>query len=157
MSMLSGLNIAALVILSLIVVVLALSLIKARWPTSKAGELIAAAETEARTAGVRIDDVFHDVENGLSAFASNVEPMIAKAEIGVDKELASMMSRLEARLLDTRAEDAVIAEAQANLERVTAQTSARIALANQAKLAKLDAMRAHVSALQSAIGQAPAA
>jgi hypothetical protein len=133
----NGMTIAGIVILSIIVVILALALIKAHYPNSATAKAVGEVERFAQSAESVVEHV--------------VDPLIFKAEIGVGNELVALLSRIEQQLTSTAAEDALIAEAQQYLERVTAEVQTKINAANSAKQAKIAATQAHVATLTAAI------
>lgn len=145
---LSGLSIAAFVILALMVMILALALIKAKWPNSAVGKDVAAAERFGT-------HVWHDAEqraNEAEAKARNYEQRIAElvkqGETGAAKaisgfelyagnEFEKVLLNMEQHVSDTSAEDSDIAEA--------AKTTAQ---ALESKRAKMVRIENHINAMQ---------
>lgn len=139
----SGLGIAGLVVLSVLVVILALALIQAKFPNSKTGQAVGKVE---QTIHVDATKAVEDIRNA----AKELEPTILKTEIGIDNELNSLLGKVELKLTDTSGEDAAIAVAQQYLARVTGEVNDKIKAANDAKQAKLVALQQHVATLTAA-------
>lgn len=143
----SGFEIAAFVIMALVIVGLALVLYAKLHPATVVGKDVAAAEA-------KIDTVSDHVMQDARDFAADVTPTIFKAEIGVDNELSSLLGKVELKLLNTTGEDAAIASAKDYLARVTAEVQSKIDAANAGKAAKLAALMAHVATLTAATAPA---
>lgn len=139
----SGLTIAALIVMSLIVIILALTLIKVLKPNSIVGKDVSALEQ-------RIEAVSDNVMADLRKAEPTVKAAVDKAELGVGNELLSLLGKVELRLTDTTGEDAAIGAAQDYLARVTAEVQASVTAANQQKQAKLAALQLHVATLTAA-------
>lgn len=141
MNEVSGFMIAAQCVMLLGLFILAVGYIKAKYPSSATAQFVIKAGDDIRAVSDHV--------------MTEAEPLIQRAEIGVGNELSKMLGSIETRLLDTSGEDALIAEAQQYLARVTAEVQAKVDAANNAKAAKLSATQAHIATLQAVVA-APA-
>lgn len=138
----SGISVAALVIMSLIIIVLALALIKAHWPTSKAGQLVGLAQTDLRQG-------LSEVESIAGRVAPKFVADVHKAEDTIEMELSSLLEAAETKLMDTSGEDAMIRQADADLAAQTKRSEAVKTLALNMKSQKLKALDLHAARLQA--------
>lgn len=147
----SGVSVAAIVILTLIIVILALVLIKQLRPTSALAvaetEVLAWIDGELKAFGSVAEAAAAAAEADLKSPIATAKAEVAKVEIGIDTELSSMLGKVESKLLDTTGEDADIAAAKAYLARIVAETDAKIEASNAKKQAKAAALALHVAAL----------
>lgn len=135
-------EIAAFIVLVIVIVILGIAFIKARYPHSVIAKDVTAAEA-------RVEAVSDHVMSDIRAAEPAVKAGFFKAELGVGTELSKLLGEIEVRLMDTSGEDAAIATAQQYLARVTAEVQASIDTANTQKAQKLTALQAHIATLQA--------
>lgn len=134
----SGLSIAAFVILALVVVVLALALIHAKWPNSAVGKDVTKAETDWKELYVAADTEMHSLRERLKNAGPVVQTAISGFELYAGNEFEKVILGMEKHASDTSAEDADIAEA--------AKTTAN---AIDSKRAKAIRIENHIATMQT--------
>lgn len=132
----SGVAIAYIIVMAIIVVILGLVLWAKFNPTSAVGKDVAWAEAH-------VAPLAADAHTWGKLFVSDAEALAAgfkRIEPELQTELQSLLTAAEKRLMDTTSEDAKIAQAQADT-----------ADANSVKALKLQLVKEHVAALQAHI------